>query len=134
MSSPAHWGWGVVGGAGIGWYYGDSLWETILGGYVGSPLGARHLAFVTKGAASLTWTGTKAAWGTRAGLALRGAGWHAARFGGAATLAVAAPVSVGGIAAYAIAGKEGVSDYADFMTGKVSPKQWWDAVTLKSMR
>lgn len=57
-----------------------------------------------------------------------------ARFLGSAGLAVAAPVAAGYAVSYGIAGKEGASDFHDYITGGVSPKEWWDTVTLKSLR
>jgi hypothetical protein len=47
---------------------------------------------------------------------------------------VAGPVAVGYAISYGIAGKSGASDFHQFITGQVSPKKWWDTVTLKSMR
>jgi hypothetical protein len=51
-----------------------------------------------------------------------------------AALAVAAPVAAGYVASHLIAGEEGTDDFTDFITGGVSPSEYWDAITLKSMR
>ncbi len=48
--------------------------------------------------------------------------------------AVTMPIVAGYAASYAIGGKSGASDFHDYITGGVSPKEWWDTVTLKSMR
>ena len=77
---------------------------------------------------------SRLAWGTRAGLAARAGLLHAGRFAGAAGLAVAAPVAAGYAVSYAIAGRSGAGDFHDFITGGVSPSDWWDTVTLKSLR
>lgn len=53
---------------------------------------------------------------------------------GQAALAVGVPVAVGYGVSYAIAGKEGTSDFTDFLTGGVSPQEYYDAITLKSLR
>ena len=53
---------------------------------------------------------------------------------GSAMLAVAVPLAVGYAASDMIAGQRGRTDYIEFLTGKVSPGQYWDAVTLGSMR
>ena len=58
--------------------------------------------------------------------------------GGYTAAGVAAIVGAGYGASHLI-GKEmgyddATSDYTDFMTVKVSIGEWWDAVTLKSMR
>lgn len=132
MSSPVHWGWGLAGGAIFGRVvWGDSWYEIGGGALLGTPWGQKALAGGTKHAARGAWWGITRLAGTTF---VRNAAWRTASFGGSAAAAVAAPVAIGALASYAIAGKEGVSDYADFMTGKVSPSQWWDAVTLSSMR
>ena len=74
------------------------------------------------------------AYRSRAGFAARSIAMRGAMAGGAATLAVAAPVAAGYALSYGIAGKSGASDFTDFITGGVSPSEYWDAITLKSMR
>lgn len=63
---------------------------------------------------------------------------RAAVLGGYTAAGVAAVVAAGYGASYLIGEKMGyedaTSDYTDFMTGKVSIGDWWDAVTLKDMR
>lgn len=82
--------------------------------------------------------GARAAWqGARAA-----ASWmartNAARSIGTAvtrtTAAVAIPIVAGYAASYAIGGKSGAADFHDFITGGVSPRKYWDTVTLKSLR
>ena len=51
-----------------------------------------------------------------------------------ATAAVAIPVVVGYALSYAIDENEGVENFTDFITGGVSPSEYYDAVTLSSMR
>ncbi len=71
-----------------------------------------------------------------------GASWvaktNAARAAGSmvvrGTGAVVIPVALGYATSYAIGGKSGAADFHDFITGGVSPKQWWNAVTLKKLR
>lgn len=48
--------------------------------------------------------------------------------------AVAIPIAMGYGVSYKIAGKKGVSDFHDFITGGVSPKEYWDAISLKPLR
>ena len=48
--------------------------------------------------------------------------------------AVAIPVLMGYGISHAIAGKKGRSDFHDFITGGVNPKEYWDAVSLKPLR
>lgn len=131
MVTPAHWGWGVLGGAVLGRVaFGDKWYEVGAGAALGTPWGHRGLAYGTRASAQ----GAYWAYGTRAGLAVRGAAWGAARFAGGAALAVAVPVFIGAGLSYQIAGREGLQDYTDFVTGKVGFSQWWDAITLSSMR
>lgn len=63
---------------------------------------------------------------------------RAALAGGYTVAGVAAIVAAGYGVSYAIGEKMGyedaTDDYTDFMTGKVSIGDWWDAVTLKSLR
>lgn len=130
-TSPVHWGWGVLGGAVLGrTLFGDEWWQVGAGAFLGTPWGHRGLAYGTRASAyGIHW-----AVGTRAGLAVRSGAWGLARFGGMAALAVGAPVAIGYGASHLIAGKEGTDDFTDFITGGVSPSEWWDAISLKSMR
>lgn len=130
MTTPVHWGWGVAGGAALGMWYGDSWTETAAGALLGSPWGSAALARGTHG------TYRVGAWAlsTSAGTAVRGLAWRAAGFAGSAALAVAGPVAVGYAASYAIAGRKGTDDFTDFLTLQVSPSQYIDALTLKSLR
>lgn len=41
---------------------------------------------------------------------------------------IEAAVLAGGIASYAIGGREGLVSYTDILTGKVTPKDWYDVV------
>jgi subtilisin family serine protease len=82
---------------------------------------------------NVSWAAS-AAWRSRAGFAARNLAWRGAMAGGAAALAVAGPVAAGYAVSYAIAGKEGTSDFTDFITGGVSPKEYWDTITLKDLR
>lgn len=54
------------------------------------------------------------------------------------TAAVLGPLAVGYGISYGIGAAmdydDATDDYLDFITGDVSPKQWWDSVTLSSMR
>lgn len=127
---PVHWGWGVAGGAGLGVWYGDSWEETMAGALLGSPWGSRAIATTTHGLAQLGW------WtmGTRAGLAARSTAAAGLSFAATAAAAVAGPVAAGYIVAHVIGGDRGTRDYTRFMTGKVSLKEYWDTVTLASMR
>ncbi len=59
---------------------------------------------------------------------------RAAVAGGYTAAGVVAIVAAGYGVSHLIAGEEGTDDYTDFMTGKVSIGEWWDAVTLKDMR
>ena len=129
MSSP-HWGYGAVGGAVLGWKYGDDPWEILAGAALTTPWGVRALAGGTRATISgVSWMA-----GTRAGLAARGALVGGASFAGSAMLAVAIPLAAGYAASDMIAGQRGRTDYIEFVTGKVSPQDYWDAVTLSSMR
>lgn len=118
-----HWAWGLPVGAGLGWYYGDSEEEIILGAALTSPWGIKAAAKAGQmGGKGLLWTArTNAA---------RSLGLGLMRITGA----IAIPVVAGYAISYAIAGKSGVSDFHDYITGDVSPQKWWDTVTLKSMR
>ena len=73
--------------------------------------------------------GKAAAWIIRTN-AVRSAGGLALR----GSAAVAVPIAAGYAVSYGIAGKSGAADFHDYITGGVSPKKWWDTVTLKSMR
>lgn len=139
MSSPAHWGWGVAGGAGLGYFaFGDEWYEIGAGAALGTPWGHKALASGTRSAVhGVWWAGTRLA-GTAF---VRNAAWRTAGFAGSAAVAVAAPVAIGGLASYAIAGDEGLKDYGDYMHSfnpfsdrGITVGDWWDAVTLKSMR
>ena len=72
--------------------------------------------------------------GNTCGIAARGAVVAAASGAGAAMLAAAVPLAAGYAASDMIAGQRGRTDYMEFITGKVSPRDYWDAVTLSSMR
>ncbi len=128
--TSAHWGYGALGGAALGWYYGDSLWEIGAGAALGTPWGVRALAAGSQTTVSgLGWLSA-----TRVGIAARGAVVAAASGAGAAMLAAAVPLAAGYAASDMIAGQRGRTDYMEFITGKVSPRDYWDAVTLSSMR
>jgi uncharacterized protein YgiB involved in biofilm formation len=55
-----------------------------------------------------------------------------------ATGAVTVPLVAGYGVSYMIGRKmdydDATSDYMDFVTGKVSPREWWRSVTLHGMR
>ena len=127
---PAHWAWGVAGGAALGFWYGDSWKETTAGALLGSPWGSTALAYSTQG----VYRGAAWSLGTRAGLAARGIGLAGLSFAASATAAVVGPALVGYGVSHLIAGDQGRDDYVDFLSGRVSPSDWWDAVTLQSMR
>lgn len=134
-STPAHWAWGVAGGAVFGRVmFGDAWYEIAAGAFLGTPAGSRTMASGTRAA----YTGLVWASGTTPGLALRSTAWGAVRFSGLALAAVATPVAIGYAASYAIGENTGYSDatndYLDFLSGGVSPSQYFDAVTLQSMR
>lgn len=118
-----HWAWGIPVGLALGWYYGDSTEEMLIGGALMTPWGQRGVRYGGKKA----WQG--ASWLARTNV-VRAAGGFALR----STGAIAGPVAAGYAISYGIAGKSGTSDFHDYITGGVSPKQWLDAVTLKSMR
>jgi len=89
--------------------------------------------FATAIGRNVSWA-SSSLWRSRAGFAARSLAYRGAMAGGSAALAVAAPVAVGYAISYGIAGKQGTSDFTDFLTGGVSPQEYWDAITLKSMR
>ncbi len=64
--------------------------------------------------------------------------WHGSMtLGTAATqiaAAVAIPVIMGYGISHKIAGRKGTSDFTDFITGGVTPKEYWDAISLKPLR
>ncbi len=85
----------------------------------------------------LAWSATWAA-GTMNEIAYSSLG--AARYGTyaiAATQAVAAvtvPIAMGYVVSGAISGDKGRREYLHFLSGGVSPQEYWNAITLKSMR
>lgn len=62
----------------------------------------------------------------------------AARFGGQALAAVGIPVLAGYGVSYAISGREGVNQFSHHLENVTNvgywTGEWWDTVTLKSMR
>ena len=94
---------------------------------------AASARFATGIGRNVSWAASTA-WRSRAGFAARSLAYRGAMAGGSAALAVAAPIAVGYAVSHAIAGKQGTSDFTDFLTGGVSPQEYWDAITLKSLR
>jgi len=47
---------------------------------------------------------------------------------------IEAAIIAGGVISYGIAGREGLMDYTDFMTGKVGPKEYYDVVAPEVKR
>lgn len=137
MAAP-HWLWGVGAGATAGWYWGDSKTEIAVGALAGSPWGSRVFAHAGRSAFQVTSWASRVAWAS----GLRHAAWAGARAAGAAATpyvaAAIAPVAVGYGLSLAIGEAmdydDAGSDYIDFMTLGVSPSEWWNAVTLSSMR
>ena len=127
MSAPVHWAWGTVGGLGVGIYYGDTLPEYAAAAALGTPWGQKALAHSGRGMAHGAW------WAfTRP--TTRAIGGGALRAAGSVALAALVPVAVGYAVSYAIDENTGVENFTDFITGGVSPKQYFNAVTLSSMR
>ncbi len=126
-----HWAWGLVPSTLGAWYYGDSWAEYIVMTSMGTPLGlkAGQVAGrgITRGAGSgVWWLATRSSTKVLGGAALRAAGSVAA--------AIVVPVAVGYAVSYLIDENTGVENFTEFITGGVSPKQYFDAVTLSSMR
>ncbi len=129
------------------WYYtpvGGAIWGTAWAAYnppwyVDAAIGAGIGFAVTSKTGGAITRGTLFQTGK---VASKGASWIArtnvARTAGMGLLrgsaAVAVPVAAGYATSYAIAGKSGAGDFHDYITGGVSPKEYWDTVTLKSMR
>ncbi len=127
MALPA-WAYGAVGGATIGYFvFGDEPTELMLSAALGTKYGQsafkRSAEFTGKQTLrGMSWIARTNVVRTAAGGVLRG------------STAIAVPIAAGYATSYAIGGKSGATDFHDYITGGVSPKEWWEAVTLKSMR
>lgn len=110
--------WAVSAGTALtmGFIFEDSKEEIAVTWAAGTTMGSKAIR------AGASWIAKTNAARAATSLALR------------STAAVAGPVAAGYAISYGIAGKSGASDFHDFITGGVSAKQYWDAVTLKSMR
>lgn len=126
-----HWAWGLVPSTLGAWYYGDSWSEYIVMMSMGTPWGLKAAQITGRGIARGAGSGI---WWLATRETTRVAGGAALRFAGAAAAAVLIPAAVGYAVSYAIDENEGVDNFTEFITGGVSPQQYFDAVTLRSMR
>lgn len=122
-----HWAWGLIPSTLGAWYYGDTWAEYIVMTSMGTPVGLKAAQMTGRGMASgAWWLATRPTTKVIGGAALR--------FASTAAAAVLIPVAVGYAVSYAIDENEGVDNFTEFITGGVSPQQYYDAVTLQSMR
>lgn len=121
------------------WYHASekasTLWWITTAAAIAHPSTRRagwHMAsFGARVAVNTTAASARAFLGTTL---VRGGTMTVGAAGAQAFAAAFVPLVVGYAASDMIAGQRGRTDYVDFITGQVSPRDYWDAVTLSSMR